>query len=170
MENTSYDVTCPHCGTEWQLDDAEAQQAEFLCSDCNTSFPVRPALQKSADAASALTTALTCRYQNAYAVAKTIDGVGVVVKSIGAFVGVGVILASMIALSQGIPFPFALIGAVIGVIAGGIFFVFGIFISALGESIAASLDCAVNGSPFLSNDDRATIMSLPGGGNGSAMS
>jgi len=35
-----HDVRCPHCGTEWELDDVEAQQKEFLCSDCNHSFPI----------------------------------------------------------------------------------------------------------------------------------
>jgi hypothetical protein len=41
-------------------------------------------------------------------------------------------------------------------------YVLGILVSAQGQILKASLDNAVNGSPFLTNEHRAKVMSLPG--------
>jgi hypothetical protein len=46
------------------------------------------------------------------------------------------------------------------VITGGIVVCLGIMVSAQGQTLKAALDCAVNSSPFLSDDQRAQIMSL----------
>jgi hypothetical protein len=40
------------------------------------------------------------------------------------------------------------------------FYLLGVLVSAQGQILKASLDSAVNGSPFLTNEQRAKIMSL----------
>ena len=34
------DVTCPKCGTEWELNPDEAGKNEFICSECSASIPL----------------------------------------------------------------------------------------------------------------------------------
>ena len=41
-----------------------------------------------------------------------------------------------------------------------LFFVLGVLVSAQGQILRATLDSAVNSSPFLTNDQRASIMKL----------
>jgi hypothetical protein len=50
---------------------------------------------------------------------------------------------------------------------GAMFFFWGILVAAQGEILNATLDTAVNSSPFLSNEQRGRIMSLPGTPNAS---
>jgi len=50
---------------------------------------------------------------------------------------------------------------VFGVVAGTLFYLLGVLVSAQGQILKASLDGAVNSSPFLTNQHRAKIMSLP---------
>jgi len=33
-------LTCPNCGTEWELTPQEAAAETFTCEDCKTTFPV----------------------------------------------------------------------------------------------------------------------------------
>jgi hypothetical protein len=33
-------VKCPHCGTEWELDDFESRQPHFTCGTCKTTFSI----------------------------------------------------------------------------------------------------------------------------------
>ena len=53
------------------------------------------------------------------------------------------------------------IGLVVGPVVGFVGWAIGVLISAQGQMVMATLDMAVNSSPFLSNEDRAEIMSLP---------
>jgi hypothetical protein len=53
------------------------------------------------------------------------------------------------------------IGLVLAVIVGGGGFILGTLLAAQGQVLKATLDTAVNSSPFLSNDQRVEIMSLP---------
>jgi hypothetical protein len=51
-------------------------------------------------------------------------------------------------------------GSVFGILAGLVLYVFGILISAQGQILQATLDSAVNSSPFLTDEMRAEMMSL----------
>jgi hypothetical protein len=107
------------------------------------------------------------RYKNAYLVAGTITFVG------GSIKGISIILAGVIAVSsilksqqlgqdsgQDASFlmyaglGFALVTGVIG-------YILGILVCAVGEIHKATLDSAVNTSPFLSDNQKAEAMSLP---------
>jgi len=52
------------------------------------------------------------------------------------------------------------IGLVVGPIVGFVGWAIGVLISAQGQIVKATLDTAVDSSPFLSNEERAKIMSL----------
>jgi hypothetical protein len=85
--------------------------------------------------------------------------VGTAIKAIGIILGVLVALVGLMAGSAEVT-----LSAILAAIAVGVFFfVFGALISAQGQVLKASLDTAVNTSPFLSNQQRAAIMSLPFG-------
>ena len=49
---------------------------------------------------------------------------------------------------------------VIGIIGGAVAFIVGVLVSAQGQTLMATLDSAVNNSPFLTNEHRADVMSL----------
>jgi hypothetical protein len=106
------------------------------------------------------------RYKNAYFAADTISFVGGIIK------GVSIILAGAIAVAAILKsqqlgsdsgqdtsilvyagLGFALVTGVIG-------YVLGILVCAVGEIHKATLDSAVNSSPFLSDDQKAEAMSL----------
>ena len=57
-----------------------------------------------------------------------------------------------------------MLGLLVGLLSGvGIFvvlFVLGVIVSAHGQLTKATLDGAVNGSPFLTSEQRAEVMSL----------
>jgi hypothetical protein len=118
---------------------------------------------------STLVTALSSRYSDAYIVARTIDGFGATIKAIGIAIGGFLAIVSVIMASD-----HGVIVAMIGVIAGGtiatILFLLGTLTSAQGQILKATLDTAVNSSQFLSDHDRARIMSLPYAVSGSAAS
>lgn len=111
------------------------------------------------------------RYTDAYTVAKVTVGVGSVIKTVGILLGILILIASFAlgsfaagsgrASESGGAFVVVLfIGAINGFIVGFIFYVIGIIVSAQGQILKASLDSAVNGSPFLTNERKAQIMSL----------
>jgi hypothetical protein len=98
---------------------------------------------------------LEVRYSDGYKAAKAIVGFGNLVKTIGAVAGV---IIALVALSMSGTLFIA------GVMFGGLvwlgLFVSGIVICAQGQLLLATLDSAVNNSPFLDNSQRASIMSL----------
>jgi hypothetical protein len=98
---------------------------------------------------------LEVRYSDGYKAAKAIVGFGNLVKTIGAVAGV---IIALVALSMS---GTLFIG---GVLFGGLvwlgLFVSGIVICAQGQLLLATLDSAVNNSPFMDNSQRASIMSL----------
>jgi len=53
-----------------------------------------------------------------------------------------------------------LVGVFIGIVVGGLGFIFGVMVSAQGQLLKAILDTAVNSSPLLDDDQRARMMSL----------
>jgi hypothetical protein len=52
------------------------------------------------------------------------------------------------------------IGILVGCLAGLLWYVIGIFVAAQGQILKATLDSAVNSSPFLTDAHKAEIMSL----------
>ena len=113
-------------------------------------------------AASRQVAVLMRRYRDAYLVARSTNGFGILIKIIAVIVGVLLIVigAFLFNEARGAE-PLGLAAIALGVVVGVLFYLLGILISAQGQILKASLDAAVNTSPFLTNTERATIMSLP---------
>lgn len=107
------------------------------------------------------------RYKDGYLVARTTTSFGDIIKNLGIVLGVVICLATLFAAanlghdagrgSTLLPVAGIIQGCIVGVIVYG----FGIVVSALGQIQKSSLDCAVNSSPFLSNEQRIEAMDLP---------
>lgn len=106
--------------------------------------------------------ALRQRYREAYVVAarsvemgRAIEGVGIV---LGILVGIGgIAVVAQLRVDNPVLMLFALTpGATIGALVYAI----GVFVAANGQMLLASLDSAVNGSPFLDTEGKAEVMSL----------
>lgn len=100
------------------------------------------------------------RYKDAYRVARTVTLVGEFIKAIGFLLIIATVVIIYLAVNQsgsGIP----LVGAFIGAPIAAFFFLMGVLVSAQGQILKASLDGAVNNSPFLTHKQRAMVMSLP---------
>ena len=113
-------------------------------------------------AASRQVAVLMRRYRDAYLVARSTNGFGMLIKIIAVIVGVLLIVIGAFLFNErrGAE-PLGLAAIALGVVVGVLFYLLGILISAQGQILKASLDAAVNTSPFLTNTERATIMSLP---------
>jgi hypothetical protein len=114
--------------------------------------------------------ALMKRYRDAYIVARVTNGFGGMIKTTGIVIVVLLVLIGfMIISSMRGPMDTASIievvavvfGIIIGIITGAWFYIIGVLVSAQGQILKASLDSAVNSSPFLTNEHKAKIMSLP---------
>ncbi len=99
------------------------------------------------------------RYQDGYRAAKLINGFGQACKVVGLSLGGLIFLAC--ASASSISNIAVVMGLVLGSIVGFAGWAIGVMISAQGQIAKATLDTAVNSSPFLSNEERAKIMSLP---------
>jgi len=96
------------------------------------------------------------RYLDGYRVANSVDGFGQFIKIGGFVLGLLVWAGVAQAVSGGA-------GFVVGLMVAAVFFVIGVIVAAHGQLLKATLDTAVHSSPFLSNDNRAAIMSLASG-------
>jgi RNA polymerase subunit RPABC4/transcription elongation factor Spt4 len=140
-----------------------------FCPYCDS--PIEVAYSPTTDsggkilAASSQISAVVKRYRDAYLVANVVDGVGSLSKGIGIVIAGVLVLVGLISAGSGRGGDTAVaMGVVIialGVATGAWFYVLGILVAAQGQILKASLDGAVNGSPFLTNEHRAKIMSLP---------
>ena len=105
------------------------------------------------------------RYRDAYLVARAVNGYGSVIKVIAVLIGlVSLIIGISVAgnARSGDPiFSIGILLVIAGVIAGISLYVVGVIVAAQGQILKASLDSAVNSSPFLTNEHRAEVMSLP---------
>ncbi len=108
------------------------------------------------------------RYWDAYLVVGTVNNMGTLSKGIGGAGGGFICLISMIAFSSTTSNPYGSLaqvfmgmGFLLGTAFGVGFFVLGVVISAQGQIMMATLDAAVNSSPFLDDMQRAKTMSLP---------
>jgi hypothetical protein len=102
------------------------------------------------------------RYRNAYVYARFTVGVGEIIKVIGITLAVLFFLV-LFATGSAIkttPLISLFTGIIVGGSIGATFYIGGILVSAVGEILKASLDNAVNSSPFLEDSQRARIMSL----------
>jgi len=106
------------------------------------------------------------RYKDAYRVGGFIVGAGEFFKTVGivlaVLIGVGALIVAGKTQDGQQQTAILLSGSVVAGFAGGMLFLFGILVAAQGQLLKATLDTAVNTSPFLTNDDRARMMSLPG--------
>lgn len=99
------------------------------------------------------------RYTDAYRVANLTEGVGKTTQFIGILLGVLVLLAGL-SSRDSLGGGSAVAGILAALVVGGGFFLMGVFISASGQILRATVDSAVNTSPFWSNDEKAMIMSI----------
>jgi chromate transport protein ChrA len=103
------------------------------------------------------------RYKDAYLVARVTAGFGNIIKGVGIALAVLVLIGALVASDNAygdMKTVYVVAGSISAVIIGVVFFLFGILVSAQGQILKASLDSAVNNSPFLTNDQKAQTMSL----------
>ncbi|MFN6962335.1 MAG: hypothetical protein ACK4S4_01065 [Pyrinomonadaceae bacterium] len=119
------------------------------------------------------------RYRDGYRVARTLDGFGKLLKILGAVACGLIILAGLVAGqsmsnwsrgfgasasdSAAVTVGVFIYSAISGGLVGLIFWIVGTWFSAQGQILKAHLDSAVHSSPFLSDPERARVMSLSGG-------
>lgn len=101
--------------------------------------------------------AVRMRYRDAYVVANTIGGVGGTIKIAGVLAASVAVFAAFYAAKTVGTAP-ALAFSFLGVLAGAVIYVFGVLVAAQGQIQQAMLDVAVNGSPFLSVDEKASLV------------
>lgn len=125
----------------------------------------------------ALINAVKRRYRDGYIYGRFLNGFGGLVVGVGLFIilcGVVAALAfggaiesssrnSFMQSAAGVGVASGFLIGSLSVVFGGIFVVFGTIIRAGAQHLIASFDGAVNSSPFLSDMDRAEMMSLPTG-------
>jgi len=141
-------------------------QTKF-CPYCDAAVEMTYAAARDASAVlvgvSHQISALMKRYKDAYVVAKVTDGFGGLIKGIGLVTAALLVLVGLLIAANGREATFALgvVGICFGIFVGLLFYLLGVLVSAQAQILKASLDSAVNSSPFLVNEHRAKIMSLP---------
>lgn len=153
-------VSCSKCNATNEPD------AGF-CTVCGqtltVSAPPEIASRAPSGGESVIVSSMMRRYKDAYLIAKATTGFGALIK------GVGIILALLIVLvaygvanqaPRGSEAIVIIVGIFWAVVAGFLFYLMGVLISAQGQILKASLDGAVNSSPFLGNEEKAKVMSL----------
>lgn len=110
--------------------------------------------------------ALTSRYSDAYRVAAGAVVIGATLKILAVCAGGLALIVSMLPVSRAIAGAGSadstalLIGLVAAVLVGVPLYALGILVSAHGQVLKATLDTAVNTSPFLDQAQKSQIMSL----------
>jgi hypothetical protein len=159
---------CPNCGKEYKYHEATSQTAVPQANVA--SQPINQTTFVSEKQAFAVMK----RYRDAYRVANTVNSFGLIIKIIAIIIGIlsfliGVsVMGAGSSAARGPDFGAAAIAGVFGgmiiffgILSGAFFFIVGILVSAQGQVLMASLDNAVNSSPFLTNAHRVKVMSLP---------
>lgn len=107
-------------------------------------------------------------YQDSYSLAKTAIKFGNIAKIAG-FVSAGIIgflglFLTLILVSNyrdaGVAFVVFLILVTVGAAIGALFYGLGIALTVLGQNLSATLDSAVHGSPFMTNEQKAQAMNI----------
>jgi|SRR5215216_2776219 len=107
--------------------------------------------------------ALTRRYKDAYRVANVVVGAGNLIKGIGLVVAIIIALGSFGLGTQAngdTGMAIMVAGVAFAVVVGLMFFIGGVLTATQGQVLQASLDSAVNSSPFLNNEHRQDILAL----------
>lgn len=108
--------------------------------------------------------ALAVRYGDAYLVARTVTSFGSTIKGFGVLIGIIFAIGGFMAANKSGPGgEGALVGILaigLGIVVAALFYVTGVLVSSQGQILKASLDGAVNSSPFLENEHKSKIMSL----------
>lgn len=122
-----------------------------------------------------LVLAVQKRYREGYLYARFLNGFGLAVVIIGIVIAIFVAMMAMmigggienqarsayVGPGQGTGVAIGFVIFLIGAVFGGIFIVSGILTRAAAQHLMASFDSAVNSSKFLTNVQRAEMMSLP---------
>ncbi len=153
---------CKKCGEEledsfdscWQCNTPDDGSSPRLPSSSNA-----PASSSRSERSSSSPNPAMTRYSDAYLVARTITGIGVLVKRIALILGAFIILVALIALTQNNG-TFGLLGIILAFVVSIPIYVLGILVAAQGEILKATLDTAVTNSPFLKKEEMAKAMSL----------
>jgi hypothetical protein len=128
------------------------------------SSPQAPSVGSAGSGVSKQVSALMKRYRDAYLVARATVSIGTTIKAIGFILGILIALGGIL-LGSNMRGDTGFAAMVLAILIGGFvllqFYIFGVLVSAQGQTLKASLDSAVNNSPFLENEQRAKVMSLP---------
>ena len=110
---------------------------------------------------------LSLRYQAGFETSATLVSLGGVIKIIGWVLGGIAVLVAVIGFivavannNPGSGLGIALAALIYGVIIVFAAYVYGSMIAGIGHGVQATQDTAVNNSPFLTDDERASILSL----------
>jgi RNA polymerase subunit RPABC4/transcription elongation factor Spt4 len=153
---------CPNCS--FTID-----KTAKVCPWCESPVDAEYTPTKDASGAvvagSSQVSALMKRYKDAYLVAKVTDGFGGMIKGIGIVIAVLLALVGFLLMGNGragdATFAVGVMTLMSGIVAGVWIYIAGVLVSSQGQILKASLDGAVNSSPFLANEHKAKIMSLP---------
>jgi EamA domain-containing membrane protein RarD len=107
---------------------------------------------------------LISRYREAYQTANTNDDIGTAVKFFALVLAVALAIFSTANSGQRATSD-SWVGLTLSVCVGAFFFVAGTLVSGVAQVQKATIDSAVYTSTFLTNSDRAEIMSLPSATN-----
>lgn len=165
---------CPNCRKS-----IDAAQSESWCTACGTPLPdeIKSLLPKVAAQRAAVarevppdeagspvatsTSRVVNRYRDAFRVASAIVGVGSLIKVVGGILSVVIAVGSLKAANGGLGTTALVLGMALAALSGGLMWVGGVIVGAMGEMLRASLDSAVYHSPFMSAHERLDAMGLP---------
>ena len=163
---------CPHCDEEQEDQFDSCWNCQIVRGDTPSVAPPT-AVDASASTVTAtrgkrnksgnLAVAVMIRYNDAYLVAKATTTFGTIIKAIGFLLAFGMLSGALAVANQQSSdgkILFITVGVVAALITAAMFYLFGVLVSAQGQILKASLDGAVNSSPFLTDDQRAQTMSL----------
>jgi hypothetical protein len=139
-----------------------------MTEDINSALGIAPPSGTSAKPASTddRTAKAITRYKEGYLHARAIDTFGGIIKVVALILGGLLLFAGFVSYGAsansfgGLGEIRAIAFAVFGILIGGIGYIVGVLVQSVGQSMKAHFDCAVNGSHFLNNDQRAEVMSL----------
>ena len=106
-----------------------------------------------------VSSSLTKSYTDAYAVAGRVTACGKAIKTAGAVLVILIILAAVITADY-LKMFYPLAGLIIAGVAGYLSYWAGLLFCAQGQILKASLDNAVNSSPFMGNEIKAKVLSI----------
>lgn len=109
------------------------------------------------------------RYKDAYLVARATDMFGSGIKVLGICIALTMILIAFLVVGSStsrdgeLGIVIAIASGFFGIFSGSLLYLLGVLVSSQGQILKASLDGSVNTSPFLTDDDRAEMMSISNG-------